>query len=148
MNTENQWPFYISIVLVLYALVILFFVVRGAMKAKTISDYAIGNIGFPSWVVGLSLTASMTSAATFVINPGFIALYGVSGIISMAVVLPLAALPRWYFSPKVLQNTANQYWQKRCLNGSARVSAINITSFSLRWLLCFSSPLLCCLMSD
>lgn len=94
MNTENQWPFYISIVLVLYALVILFFVVRGAMKAKTISDYAIGIIGFPSWVVGLSLAASMTSAATFVINPGFIALYGVSGIISMAVVLPLSALPR------------------------------------------------------
>jgi len=79
---------------VFYAPVILFFVVRGAMKAKTIGDYAIGKIGFPSWIVGLSLAASMTSAATFVINPGFIALYGVSGIISMAVVLPLAALPR------------------------------------------------------
>lgn len=91
MNSENQWPLYISIVLIVYAIVILFFVIRGALKAKSIRDYAVGNIGFPSWVVGLSLAASMTSAATFVINPGFIALYGVAGIISMAVVLPLAA---------------------------------------------------------
>ena len=91
MNTENQWPLYISIVLVVYAAIILFFVIRGAMKAKDLRDYAVGNMGFPSWIVGLSLAASMTSAATFVINPGFIALYGFAGIISMAIVLPFAA---------------------------------------------------------
>ena len=34
----------------------------------------------------------MTSAATFIINPGFIALYGVSGVISYAVILPIAAM--------------------------------------------------------
>ncbi|WP_211363115.1 hypothetical protein [Gelidibacter salicanalis] len=33
----------------------------------------------------------MTSEATFIINPGFIALYGVSGVISFALVLPIAA---------------------------------------------------------
>ena len=126
MNTENQWPFYISIVLVLYALVILFFVVRGALKAKTISDYAIGNMGFPSWIVGLSLAASMTSAATFVINPGFIALYGVSGIISMAVVLPLAAFASLIFFTKgfakygksVKANTMSQWIGTRFSNKS------------------------------
>lgn len=91
MSSENQWPLYISIVLAVYAVVILFFVVRGALKTKSISDYGIGNLGFPSWIVGLSLAASMTSAATFVINPGFIALYGLSGLISMAIVLPVAA---------------------------------------------------------
>ena len=91
MNTENQWPLYISIVLAIYGLLILFFVIRGALKAKSIRDYAIGNMGFPSWIVGLSLAASMTSAATFVINPGFISLYGFAGIISMAIVLPFAA---------------------------------------------------------
>src|SRR5690606_862524 len=82
----NMW-----ILLAVYAAVILFFVVRGARKNKSIQDYAVGNIGFPSWVVGLSLAASMTSAATFIINPGFIALYGISGVISFALVLPLAA---------------------------------------------------------
>ena len=100
MNSENQWPLYISIVLIVYMLVILFFVIRGASKAKSISDYAVGNIGFPSWIVGLSLAASMTSAATFVINPGFIALYGFAGILSMAVVLPLAAFASLIFFTK------------------------------------------------
>nr|WP_299032403.1 hypothetical protein [uncultured Tenacibaculum sp.] len=41
--------------------------------------------------MGLSLAASMTSAATFIINLGVISLYGISGVISFAVVLPIAA---------------------------------------------------------
>ena len=99
MNSENQWPLYISVVLVVYAVLILFFVIRGALKTKSIADYGVGN-GFPSWIVGLSLAASMTSAATFVINPGFIALYGISGILSMAIVLPFAAFASLIFFTK------------------------------------------------
>ncbi|MGD9486575.1 MAG: sodium/pantothenate symporter [Calditrichaceae bacterium] len=75
-----------------YMGVILFFVIRGAMKIKTISDYAVGNIAFSPVAVGLALAASMTSAATFIINPGFIALYGISAVISYAFVLPAAAM--------------------------------------------------------
>lgn len=75
-----------------YMAVILFFVVRGARRNKDISDYALGSISFSPVSVGLALAASMTSAATFIINPGFIALYGLSGVISYAVVLPLAAM--------------------------------------------------------
>ena len=59
--------------ILVYATVILFFVVRGALKTKSLSDYAVGNINFSPTLVALSLAASMTSAATFVINPGFIA---------------------------------------------------------------------------
>jgi sodium/pantothenate symporter len=80
------------ILIILYMLAILYFVIRGALKTKTISDYAVGNIAFSPIFVGLSLAASMTSAATFIINPGFIALYGVSGVISYAIVLPIAAM--------------------------------------------------------
>lgn len=99
INSENSAS-YIWVILFLYAAVILFFVIRGALKAKNISDYAVGNIGFPSWVVGLSLAASMTSAATFVINPGFIALYGVSGFISFGIVMPIAAFASLIFFTK------------------------------------------------
>ncbi|RTY89765.1 sodium:solute symporter [Flavobacterium sp. RSP46] len=90
MTASNQWTFYMWVILAIYALLILFFVIRGALRTKNINDYALGN-GFPSWIVGLSLAASMTSAATFVINPGFIALYGISGVISFGFVLPLSA---------------------------------------------------------
>lgn len=75
-----------------YALVILYFVIKGAKNVKNIDDYALGNILFSPYAVGLSLAASITSAATFIINPGFVALYGISGILSMAIALPIAAL--------------------------------------------------------
>lgn len=77
-----------AVLLAVYAALILFFVVRGAMRTGSIADYAVGSIQFSPVVVGLSLAASITSAATFIINPGFIALYGISGIIALAMVLP------------------------------------------------------------
>lgn len=80
------------VLLLLYMGIILFFVVRGALKIKNISDYAVGNVTFSPVAVGLALAASMTSAATFIINPGFIALYGISAVISYAIVLPIAAM--------------------------------------------------------
>ena len=78
------------VVVILYMVVILFFVVRGALRVKSISDYALGSITFSPLAVGLALAASMTSAATFIINPGFIALYGLSGVLSFGIVMPLA----------------------------------------------------------
>lgn len=79
-----------AVLIVLYAALILFFVVRGALKIKSMQDYAVGNIQFSPVAVGLSLAASITSAATFIINPGFIALYGFSGILAFGIVMPLA----------------------------------------------------------
>ncbi|MFN7117248.1 MAG: sodium/pantothenate symporter [Saprospiraceae bacterium] len=78
-----------TLLLIAYAGIILFFVIRGALKTSSIADYAVGSVQFSPVVVGLSLAASITSAATFIINPGFIALYGLSGILAMAVVLPI-----------------------------------------------------------
>jgi len=75
-----------------YAALVLFFVIRGARKTQNLEDYALGSITFSPWAVALSLAASMTSAATFIINPGFVALYGLSAVLSFAIVMPAAAL--------------------------------------------------------
>ncbi|MCI4667944.1 MAG: sodium:solute symporter [Bacteroidia bacterium] len=75
-----------------YMGVVLYFVIRGARKTQSMADYAIGNMGFSPISVALALAASITSAATFIINPGFVALYGWSAVISYAFVLPLGAL--------------------------------------------------------
>ncbi len=80
-----------ALIVVLMA-VILAIVIRGARATRSVNDYALGNLRFSPAAVGLSLAASMTSAATFIINPGFIALYGLAGVVSFAVVLPLAAM--------------------------------------------------------
>lgn len=78
-----------TILVAAYMLLILFFVVRGARRTQSMSDYALGSVAFSPATVALSLAASITSAATFIINPGFIALYGFSGVLAMAIVLPL-----------------------------------------------------------
>jgi len=95
------------LLIVSYMSVILYFVVRGAMKTKSMSDYAIGNMSFSPVSVGLSLAASMTSAATFVINPGFIANYGLAGFISFGIVFPIGSL----ISLVVLTKSFQKYGQ-------------------------------------
>ncbi|PIE18059.1 MAG: sodium:solute symporter [Proteobacteria bacterium] len=81
-----------AILLGVYCAIVLALVIRGALKTKSMADYAVGSMAFSPLVVGLSLAASMMSAATFIINPGLIALFGVSGVISYGVALPVAAL--------------------------------------------------------
>lgn len=67
---------------------IVFFVIKAARKTKTIKDFALGS-GFSPITVGLSLAASITSAATFIINPGFVAVYGWSAFLALSVMVPL-----------------------------------------------------------
>ncbi len=78
-----------AILLLAYCGIILYFVFQGARKNRSMTDYALGSVQFSPVTVGLSLAASITSAATFIINPGFIALYGISGVLAMGIVLPL-----------------------------------------------------------
>ncbi|HQU97234.1 MAG TPA: sodium:solute symporter, partial [Saprospiraceae bacterium] len=76
------------ILLSVYAMAMLLLVYRGAQKTKTLKDYALGQ-GFPSIIVAFSLAAGISSAATFIINPGFVAFYGWSAFLAMSIVLPL-----------------------------------------------------------
>ncbi len=103
MFASETWSFYVTLLLIFYSLVIIFFVIRGKRKTKNIEDFAIGSNGFPAWAVGLSLAASMTSAATFLINPGFIALYGFAGFISFGIVMPIAIFASLIFFTKAFQ---------------------------------------------
>ncbi|KUG08210.1 sodium:solute symporter family transporter [Solirubrum puertoriconensis] len=89
-----------AILLAVYAAATLYFVVRGARRTGSMADYAVGSVNFSPVAVGLSLAASMTSAATFIINPGFVALYGLSGVLSFGIVLPLAAFVSLVFFTK------------------------------------------------
>jgi len=80
------------ILVAVYASIIIYFVVKGARGIKNMSDYAVGSVIFSPAAVGLSLAASMTSAATFVINPGLIANFGWSGFLSFGIFFPLGAV--------------------------------------------------------
>ncbi|HMB54979.1 MAG TPA: sodium:solute symporter, partial [Thermoanaerobaculia bacterium] len=73
-----------------YAAAIVALVVRGARRNESVADYAVGNIVFSPVAVGLALAASTTSAATFIINPGLVAYYGLSATFGLCVILPVA----------------------------------------------------------
>ncbi len=80
------------ILIAFYGSVILYFVIRGALRTKSAEDYALGSVNFNPAFVGLSLATAMTSAATFIINPGLIAQFGVSGVLSFGIFFPIASV--------------------------------------------------------
>lgn len=80
------------ILVILYSGVILYLVIKAAKRTSSMKDYALGSVGFSPVFVGLSLAAAMTSAATFVINPGLIAVSGISGVLSFGLFFPLASI--------------------------------------------------------
>ncbi len=105
------------ILIALYASAVLYFVIKGAMGTKSMKDYAVGSISFSPAFVGMSLAAAMTSAATFIINPGLIALYGVSGVLSFGLFFPLASM----VSLVVLTKSFRKYGES--------VSAVSLASW-------------------
>ena len=78
------------ILVVVYAIVILTSCRPRCRRNKSVADYALGNIAFSPVAVGLALAASTTSAATFIINPGLVAYFGLSAVFGLCVVLPLS----------------------------------------------------------
>lgn len=58
---------------------------QGHKKTKDISSFAIGTGDMNPIVVGVTLAASIASTATFVINPGFVYVHGMSALMHLGV---------------------------------------------------------------
>jgi sodium/pantothenate symporter len=69
--------------LILYVVVTLFLTIRGALRTKDLESFAVGNHDISPAFVGLSLTAQLTSVATFVVNPGLVYHYGLSALMGL-----------------------------------------------------------------
>ena len=69
----------------LYVAVAAAFAIRGARKSSSVASYAVGSRDLPPWVVGLSLSAQLTSVATFVVNPGLVAHFGLAALLGYGV---------------------------------------------------------------
>lgn len=77
------------IAVAIYVLATGYLTYRGAKKTKDLSSYSVGSKDIPPIMVGLSLTAQLTSVATFVVNPGLIYKYGLSGMLGFGVAAAL-----------------------------------------------------------
>ncbi|WP_150451858.1 sodium:solute symporter family transporter [Arenibacter lacus] len=87
---NDNYPLFTLLSLTLFMGVLFYLVIKSRIKNESIETYALGSKSFSSFSVALSLAASLTSAATFIINPGFIALYGFSAYLTFGVVMPLS----------------------------------------------------------
>lgn len=65
---------------ILYVIVTIYLAYLGKQKTKSLKSYAIGGGDMNPWVVAFALAASMTSTATFIINPGIVYAFGMSAI--------------------------------------------------------------------
>ena len=68
-------------VFIAYVAVTLWLAWLGQRKTTTLESYAVGNRDMHPVVVGMALAASMTSTATFIINPGIVYAYGLSAVL-------------------------------------------------------------------
>src|SRR5512143_220327 len=78
-----SWIFFLA-----YAAAMVGIGVWSRRRAKTMESFSVGTRTVPPFFIGLSLAANLTSAATFVINPGLLYLYGWSGFLGYAVATP------------------------------------------------------------
>lgn len=81
-----------------YALTAFFIVVtyylsyKGMKKTNDIKGFSIGNKDLNPYVIGLTMAASISSTATFVINPGFIYTHGLSAYMHYGIAASLGIL--------------------------------------------------------
>lgn len=68
-----------------YALVVYWLSWLGMRRTSTVKGFAIGNKDMSPYLVGITLAASISSTATFVINPGFVYIHGVSAYLHYGV---------------------------------------------------------------
>ena len=74
---------------ILYVAVTFYLAYLGQKQTDSLKSYAIGKGNMSPWIVGMALASSMTSTATFVINPGFIYAYGLSALLGFGVAAAL-----------------------------------------------------------
>ncbi len=75
-----------------YAILVLWLSWVGMRRTSDIRGFAIGNKDMSPYVIGFTLAASIASTATFVINPGFVYVDGVSAFLHYGVAASLGTL--------------------------------------------------------
>lgn len=81
----------------------------GLKQSKGLASFSVGNRQInPIWV-GLSLAANLTSAATFVINPGLVYHFGLAGFFGYAVATPLGIMVGLIIVSKSFRRVGDQF---------------------------------------
>ena len=105
----------------LYAGLTLWLSVLGMRKTTSLRSFAIGSGDMPPWLVGITMSSSIASTATFVVNPGFVwkdgvsawLHYGVAAMLGLACALILLSKGFFAIGSKVSAVTLPDWLRKR-----------------------------------
>ncbi|TDG15528.1 sodium:solute symporter family protein [Seongchinamella unica] len=75
-----------------YALLVYWLSWLGMRRTRSVEGFSIGNKDMSPYIVGITLAASISSTATFVINPGFVYTHGLSAYLHYGVAGSLGIL--------------------------------------------------------
>lgn len=75
-----------------YVLLVYWLSWLGMRRTRTVEGFSIGNKDMSPYIVGITLAASISSTATFVINPGFVYVHGLSAYLHYGVAGSLGIL--------------------------------------------------------
>ncbi len=103
-DTFLAWAFFGA-----YALVIIGVAWFNSRKSTTLQSFSIGARDAGPMFVGLSLAANMTSAATFVINPGLVYAYGWAGFLGYSIATPLGIFLGLSILSKAFRRVGDKY---------------------------------------
>jgi sodium/pantothenate symporter len=93
----------------IYAVIIVGVAWYNSRKSKSLQSFSIGARDAGPTFVGLSLAANMTSAATFVINPGLIYAYGWAGFVGYAIANPIGIFIGLFILSKTFRKVGDKY---------------------------------------
>lgn len=103
-ETTISWTFFVA-----YCLIIGGVAWYNSRKSKTLRSFSIGSRDVSPMFIGLSLAANLTSAATFVINPGLVYAYGLAGFIGYSLATPLGVYVGLVVLSKRFRKIGDQY---------------------------------------
>lgn len=112
--------------------------VYSARRSRSLKEHAVGSRDIPAIVIGLSLSAQLTSVATFVVNPGLVYAFGLPGLYGygvsagLGIFLGLAILSKRFRrqGERVQALTVPQWIEKR-FNSRALGTVFAILSLGL-----------------
>ena len=76
----------------------------GMKKTKDMKGYAIGNKDMNPYLIGITMAASIASTATFVINPGFVYVHGLSAYVHYGIAASAGILAAFLLLTKGFRN--------------------------------------------
>lgn len=81
----------------------------GMKKTKDFKSFSIGNKDMNPYLIGITMAASISSTATFVINPGFVYVHGLSAYLHYGVAASLGILVAFLLLTRKFRHLGDQH---------------------------------------